>query len=138
MSQDSPISALGVVSNSLVNQTTLTWIKRTICPYLSRGEDRKDEFQALLNDVHKVNEVSKFEETPLSSTESVMKQLTGMDPAPMEQWAEIITGTITKLNELTPDAHRGDVLTAIGLLSDRIHTAKSDIEARLTPRAIVF
>lgn len=98
----------------------------------------RDEFQALLNDVHKVNEVSKFEETPLSSTESVMKQLTGMDPAPMEQWAEIITGTITKLNELTPDAHRGDVLTAIGLLSDRIHTAKSDIEARLTPRAMHF
>jgi hypothetical protein len=98
----------------------------------------KDEFQALLDDVHKENNVPKFEETPLSSTEKVMKELAEMEPAPMEGWTEIIESTLTGLKELAPDANRGDVLTAIGQLSDRIREARSSIESRLTARTIQF
>ncbi len=92
------------------------------------------EFTKLLDTIHRVNEVKPIKIKELTSMEEIMNELGELNPEPVEGWNEIINETIQSFMKLPKDANRGDLVMALGNLSDITANAERIIERVLPER----
>ena len=77
-----------------------------------------EEFTDLLDTIHTVNQVESVKQKGFATTGSILKELGEIEPAPTNQWKEMMQQTTLSILQLAPDAERDDVLLATGLLSE--------------------
>jgi hypothetical protein len=93
----------------------------------------KDEFMQLLDRVHEVNAVPKYEIPKIVGLDRTFKELTEINPAPLDDWVALMESTLTGLKGLPPDSAKNDLLGVLGPLSDAIGTAEEFVKRRVKP-----
>ena len=94
-----------------------------------------EEFTHLLDKIHIVNKVEPVAPKIISSVTDIMQEFGTVSPAPIQDWKDIIAETTTKFLALPPDADKGDIALAAGVISDATATSERIIEERLTAEA---
>jgi hypothetical protein len=89
------------------------------------------EFTDLLDTIHTVNKVEPFPTQQVSSVLSIMEKFGRVEPAPIENWMELITTTTQQFLKLPPQADRSDIAIAAGPISDATNASEEIIYARL-------
>ena len=103
---------------------------------VTQGVDiSRDTFQALLDNVHAVNSIPKYNIPSLTTTDNTLNNLASMEFAPLVGWADIIRETIVELTKLPPNGNRGDVANALGSISTAIGDAEDIVNALMPVRA---
>ena len=103
---------------------------------LSQGVDTgATEFQSLIDEVHVVNKVPTYAVPPSISMDQVMTELATMDPPPMNDWTSLLEETLRNFKALVPDANVGDMIVALGPLSNAIAESEEVAKRRLPEKA---
>lgn len=95
----------------------------------------KEEYQALLDDVHRRFSVEGYKAPTVTSYERVVEDLTAMSPAPTDDWVQLMTEMTAALGVLPRDANRGDLATALGSVSDAGAAARERVVRRVNEKA---
>ena len=94
-----------------------------------------EEFTQLLDTIHLVNKVEPPATKSISSVTDIMQEFGTVTPPPIQDWKEILAETTTKFLALPPDADKGDIALASGVISDATSASERIIEERLTAEA---
>jgi hypothetical protein len=89
------------------------------------------EFTRLLDTIHNVNEVKPVpipEQTPVRE---IMAEFGTINPAPIDNWAEVINETTNGFLSLPPDADRGDIALAAGPISEATSSYEQLIQQKV-------
>ncbi len=91
-----------------------------------------DEFISLLDTIHSVNKVVPLKKQELRSVSEIMDEFSRIEPAPIENWAEIIKTTTKNFLSLPADADKGDLALAAGPISEVTSNSEEIIRQRIT------
>ena len=90
-----------------------------------------DEFIHLLDTIHTVNKVESSQIRSILPVTEIMDEFSQMDPAPINNWKEIIVETTKEFLKLPPDADVGDIALAAGFISDSTRQSELIISQRI-------
>jgi hypothetical protein len=90
------------------------------------------EFTALLDTIHNVNKVEPIATHELQNIRQIMEEFGTIEPAPIPEWQEVIQQTTDAFLTLPPDADKGDIAVAAGVISE----ATSESERILMERFV--
>jgi len=95
----------------------------------------KDTYQNLLDEVHKKYGVPSYRAPTVSTYEQVIEALGAIEPQPIEGWSVLIQEMSDSLGRLPRDANRGDLVTALGEVSEAGAKARESIMRRVNEKA---
>ena len=87
-----------------------------------------EDFNGLLDQIHIINRVDPIEIQRLSTIEEIMDEFGRIEPAPIDNWSEIIHSTTVEFLKLTGNIDRADIAVAAGPLSQATQSYEIMVE----------